>query len=158
MLKKYVKSHISLISEVLASLSIIFAAIIFIYDFFESKKSDISAAILLSKTDQLALFMNNTGGTDIVLQEISINVPSVDLDREVTLIKTGYLLEKEKSKIVTSLESKLHSTVIYNERVHGNDYPLTQCFVNIQYISPNGQVKTEKISTKCVAATLRENK
>ncbi|MFD1385111.1 hypothetical protein ACFQ45_17285 [Rhodanobacter aciditrophus] len=157
-LNYFLKDNISIISDLLASLSIIFAAGIFIYNYFDSKVSDINAATIISENEKLALLVSNTGGNDVVLKRIFISVPYVDVKNQAKIKNIGALLEKDKSRIIESLDSKLYSSVIYNKYEHGNNIATTSCTISIEYIDPDGDINKKDFPETCIAATMIQNK
>ncbi|EGQ8093397.1 hypothetical protein G5G48_004432, partial [Vibrio vulnificus] len=78
-MNKKIYEPIGAISNFLASLSIIAAASLFIFDFVESRISDVQATITNSTNRGVTLFLTNTGGKDIVILSASIVVPDYEI-------------------------------------------------------------------------------
>ncbi|TOH24418.1 hypothetical protein CGI85_24800, partial [Vibrio parahaemolyticus] len=61
------------LSDTLASLSIIAAAGLFIFDYIDSQSTELQATIVTSSSNSVTLFVSNVAGRDVVIKNASIS-------------------------------------------------------------------------------------
>lgn len=151
------KELISVTSEALAALGILAAGATFTYDSYQARQSSLTGAIIYSTPSHISLLVSNDGGKDLVIQRVTLR-SGLDIKSTVVIDPKGLLVEKGKSKILSSNRSKLNSTVQFQAPQEGEEpiarQPTTPCQALIDYVVAGSQSRTASIDFICHAATL----
>ena len=152
---KNYKNQISPVVELITGISIILSGCLFAYNFYQNHTTELKATLLSSQPDKVSLLIGNTGGKDIAITKITINVPSVDISNDVNLKGLGTHLKSRESLVIESLKSKLNDSVIYSP-VHdtaGVTIGKVGCEIVIKYVNLDSDGHQLKIPSTCIAAT-----
>ena len=160
-LNKKIYEPIGAISNFLASLSIIAAASLFIFDFVESRISDVQATITNSTNRGVTLFLTNTGGKDIVILSASIVVPDYEIKNSIDFGKNDVLIKVGETLVKPSNESDLQSTVLI-ESVVGDISPQnshihvgrTKCMLEVDFVNVEGKKFKKSFAHTCFAGSV----
>lgn len=144
-------------SEALAALGIVAAGATFVYDSWQARKVSLGGAVIYSTPSHMSLLVSNNGGVDLVIKRVQLT-SGVNAKSHVQINRNGLLVERGKSKILTSEDSQLNSTVQYVEPNEDDaDFTrstTTPCQVVIEYVVAGDESKTATIDFICYAATL----
>lgn len=144
-------------SEALAALGIVAAGATFVYDSWQARKISLGGAVIYSTPSHMSLLVSNNGGVDLVIKRVQLT-SGTDVKSHVQINRDGLLVERGKSKILTSEDSKLNSTVQYVEPDEADNVftrsTTTPCRAVIEYVVAGQESKTATIDFICYAATL----
>jgi hypothetical protein len=148
-------------SEALAALGIVAAGTTFVYDSWQARKVSLGGAVIYSTPSHMSLLVSNNGGVDLVIKRVQLTA-GADVKIHVKINRTGLLVERGKSQILTSEDSELNSTVQYVEpdevdRVFTH-VTTTPCQAVIEYVVAGEESKTAAIDFICYAATMNDEK
>lgn len=151
-------NFISPVSQLLASLSIVAAACMFIYDSIQDRATDLSATIVSSSNKEVTLFLTNIGGRDVVLKRAFLYVPMIEQRNPISLgkIQKDLLVKTGETLILESFESDLKSSVLL-ESVDTSSYAKvgdTECILEIEYMNVYGDNYESKFEHKCFAGSV----
>jgi hypothetical protein len=148
-------------SEALAALGIVAAGATFVYDSWQARKVSLGGAVIYSTPSHMSLLVSNNGGVDLVIKRVQLTA-GADVKSHVQINRTGLLVERGKSKILTSEDSELNSTVQYVEPDEVDSVftrvTTTPCQAVIEYVVAGEESKTATIDFICYAATLNYEK
>ncbi|WP_248914374.1 hypothetical protein [Pseudomonas moorei] len=144
-------------SEALAALGIVAAGATFVYDSWQARKVSLGGAVIYSTPSHMSLLVSNSGGVDLVIKRVQLTSGAY-AKSHVQINRNGLLVERGKSKILTSEDSQLNSTVQYVEPDEvDSDFTrstTTPCQAVIEYVVAGEESKTATIDFICYAATL----
>lgn len=151
------KNLISPLSEFLAALAIIASGGAFLWDQYQAGQTQIHATVVHSKARNVSLFISNSGGKDIAIKDIHLTIPEYKVDNEVVLDSSGLKVEKGKTEVVRSLQSRLNSSVLYDQKMFGGaDVSTVKCNLVINFLNSDGESLTESFENTCVAASFAD--
>ncbi|WDH47269.1 hypothetical protein PUP66_30085 [Pseudomonas chlororaphis] len=144
-------------SEALAALGIVAAGATFVYDSWQARKVSLAGAVIYSTPSHMSLLVSNNGGVDLVIKRVQLT-SGADVKSHVQINRNGLLVERGKSKILTSEDSELNSTVQYVEPDEVDSVftrsITTPCQAVIEYVVAGEESKTATVDFICYAATL----
>jgi hypothetical protein len=151
------RAVITVISEALAAAAILAAGLSFTYDSWQGRKVSISGAVITSTPSHIALLVTNGGGVDVVIKRVNL-LSGTDIKNHVEIEQDGLLLEKGKSKILSSNRSQLNTTVQYKKPDDSGSFKVpgaqTPCHANIEYVVAGEEDGASTIDFVCYAATM----
>ncbi|ACH63519.1 hypothetical protein ERW49_18260 [Aliivibrio finisterrensis] len=152
MLMKIIEK-IGSMSEVLASLSIIAAATLFISEYVESKKTDLQATIVNSSSEKVTIFFSNVAGQDIVLKKAVMHVPEFNIKNIINLDDSKRLIKTKETLVVESLGSLLNTSVLIEEVAKYDNWilPGVPCFLEVTFVNVHGEQFDKAFEHACFA-------
>ncbi|EGR4126373.1 hypothetical protein O1C20_003569 [Vibrio cholerae] len=150
-----IKNYSSTIVELLTSISIISAGFIYVFDYVNGGLTDIKGVVVFSAGNKASLLLTNSGGNDVAIRSARIVVPTHDIKNNILFKETGFLLKSGETILLSSEESRLYSSVVYNPEHFPIDAVVgtIKCNVFVDYIDINGKLDSLTIPQTCFAGS-----
>ncbi|HBC3480970.1 hypothetical protein P7M10_23350 [Vibrio parahaemolyticus] len=148
------------LSDTLASLSIIAAAGLFIFDYIDSQSTELQATIVTSSSNSVTLFVSNVAGRDVVIKNASISIPDLEINSHINLKNSERMVKAGDTIMIESLDSKLHTSVLMEEvaKYDSGILPGAPCFLEISFVNVLGDSFLQKFEHDCFAESFKANK